>query len=171
MDNIEQCEGYKKLLAAVEADEQRDPNFHDYRGKLAWVIARARNYAEKTGLNACDILNAWESRRNYWYMSYYQDACQPEIKGDKVRVFETVEDLLASVGGKNFRCPRCGGVSKNPYVCDSGQLMDKKNVCDWKSYGLFGTLGKGATVFVKKELRQENIFMPVAWETPAASAA
>ena len=158
------CAGFRKLLASVEHDEKQSPRFHDYRGKLAWVLARARHYAEQTGLTAEAMLDAWEERRDYWYMNYYQEANQPEIKGGKVRVFDTVADLLASIGEPAFRCPACAGVSKSPYECTSGVKVEKK-VCDWKSYGLFGTLGKGTSVFVKEKLKVETMFTPVAWET------
>ncbi|MBU1692320.1 MAG: hypothetical protein KJ958_00860 [Gammaproteobacteria bacterium] len=162
---ITECEGYKKLSASVESDEQRGSGAHDYRGKLAWTVARAEHYAQKTGLSAIDILNAWEKSRDYWYMNYYQDANQPEIKGDNVRVFDTVEDLKAAIGEAKFRCPSCGGVSTNPYECNASQD------CNWKSYGLFGTMGKGANVFVKSELRGQEIFTPVAWEHDNAKVA
>ena len=160
---IEECTGYKKLLACVEIDDAKEPGFHDYRAKFRWVLARASDYAEKTGLDAADILNAWEERRNYWYMNYYQESQQPAMKGDRVRVFETVADLLSAIEKREFRCPWCKGVSSDPHVCTSGELVDG-NICDWKSYGLFGTLGLGASIFVKEKLAGENIFMPIAWE-------
>jgi hypothetical protein len=163
MKVIEESEGYKKLLASVERDEKESPNHHDYRGKFSWAIERANHYAEKTGLEAADILDSWEKDRSYWYMNYYQDANQPEIKSDTVKVFETLDDLRESIGKEGFRCPACGGVSKDPYVCNSGKLFDKK-VCDWKAYGLFGTLDKGVAIYVKSELKGETIFMPIAWE-------
>lgn len=167
---IEECEGYKKLLAAVEHDEQKNARNHDYRGKLAWIVDRAKHYAEKTGLTAEEILDAWESRRNYWYMNYYQDCDQPEINGDNVVVFETKDDLLNSIGKAGFRCPYCNGVSTSPYECNSGvkvQLINSDvtdSVCNWKAYGLFGHMGKGVYVFVKHECTGENMFKPVAWE-------
>lgn len=157
------CDGYRKLLAAVERDEKESSGFHDYRAKLAWIVARTKHYAEKTGLTAEAILDAWEKDRTYWYMNYYQESQQPEIKGN-ARVFETVEDLRKSIGNAGFRCPACGGVSKSPYTCDTGKNMSPGKVCDWKSWGLLGTMGKGASVYVKSELRGSNIFMPVAWE-------
>lgn len=157
------CKGYRKLAASVEKDEKESPGFHDYRGKLEWVVARAKHYADKTGLTPEAILDAWEKDRTYWYMNYYQDCNQPSIASDKVRVFETVADLLASIGKPEFRCPNCGTVSKSPYACDSGVEAYGK-VCDWKVYGLFGHMGKGVAVFVKEKLRIENLFMPVAWE-------
>lgn len=162
---IAECDGYKKLLAAVEQDEQKHPNFHDYRGKLNWVIARAKHYGSMTGLGPSDILNSWEARRNYWYMNYYQESNQPEIKGDSVRIFESEDELHRSVGDKGFRCPMCEGISSDPYKCDSGLKMGKTaKTCDWKSYGLFGTLGKGVYVFVKSRMLGNSIFKPIAWD-------
>jgi len=131
------CDGYRKLLAAVESDEKKSPRSHDYRKKIAWAVDRARHYAEKTGLTPESILDAWEGKRSYWYMNYYQPANQPSIEGDNVRVFETVDDLRGSIGKTGFRCPNCEAVSKSPYTCDSNVKVQGR-VCDWKVYGLFG---------------------------------
>ena len=163
------CEGYRKLVAAVEHDEKQSPGFHDYRGKLAWIVSQAKHYADKTGLTPEAILDAWDAKRSYWYMNYYQPANQPSIESDNVRVFETVADLLASIGKTGFRCPNCEAVSKSPYTCDSGVKTHGK-VCDWKVYGLFGHMGKGVSVFVKEKPAIENLFMPVAWEQNKDSA-
>lgn len=160
---IEFSEGYKSLLSAVQKDEEKQAGFHDYRGKLAWIIDRVNHYAEKTGVDAIDLLTAWESARNYWYMNYYQDANQPLIEGDRVMVFDSVEDAKASMVSPEFLCPSCEGVSTNPYEC----TLDG---CDWKSYGLFGTAGKGATVFIKDKMEVEQIFMPVAWAERTVTA-
>ena len=156
---MEDSDGYKRLLAAVERDEARDrtSRSHDYRGKLAWAVARAQHYADKTGISAVDILDAWENGRDYWYMNYYQDANQPKIEGERVRVFDTVDAMLASMGKRGFRCPSCGGASSSPYECSVAP-------CDWKVYGLFRDCGKGVYVFVKEKVRGELLFMPLAWE-------
>jgi hypothetical protein len=167
---IESCEGYKKLLASVENDEKTPKRSHDYRAKLAWVLERAKHYAEKTGLRAEDVLDSWEKGRSYWYMNYYQDCNQPEIVGERVRVFKTPDDLKKAIGKDGFRCPACEGVSKDPYVCDSGKDIEEGKVCDWKVYGLFTDLGKGVYVFVKSEMRGQRIFRPVAWESSASEA-
>jgi hypothetical protein len=157
-------EGFTKLLAAVEKDKARDKT-HDYQEKLEWIIARARHYSEKTGIPANQILDSWEKERNYWYMNYYQECNQPEIKVDAVRIFETADDLQDAIEDADFRCPACNGVSKSPYECDSGLFMPgTKQVCNWKSWGLLGTLGKGIFVFVKDQVRGQSIFMPIAWE-------
>jgi len=164
---ITECAGYKKLLASVEKDAAPGKKYHDYRGKLEWVLERAKHYAEKTGLAASDILDAWEAARGYWYMNYYQDCNQPVITGDSVRVFDTLDALKGSIGDKGFRCPACGGVSTDAY---SGKEMGKGKVCDWKVYGLFGALGKGIYVFVKSETKGQTVFMPVAWEDEPLAA-
>jgi hypothetical protein len=188
---MEESSGYEKLKAAVMRDcNERagcgcfNPDgcniknqsigkygeaghkhcFHAYCDKFKWVIDRARHYAEKTGIPWEDILNSWEADRNYWYMNYYQDGNQPEIKGDRVKVFETVEEMLASIGDKKFRCPLCGGVSTNPYECNSGLKMSNRKACDWKVYGLLRGLGKDVFVYCKDKVRGERIFMPLSWE-------
>jgi hypothetical protein len=161
-ERVLDCAGYRKLLQAVEDNEKKDKT-HRYREKLSWVIERAVHYAEKTGLRPEAILDAWEENRDYWYMNYYQDANQPKIETDKVRVFDTVEELLASIGNAGFRCPSCEGVSKSPYACDT-QIKVHGKTCDWKVYGLFGHMGKGVSVYVKEKLRSDKLFMPVAWE-------
>jgi len=139
----------------------------EYCDKFKWIINRAKHYGEKLNLNWEDILDSWEKDRRYWYLNYYQESNQPEIKGDKVKVFESVEDMLKSIGERKFRCPSCGGITTDPYKCNSGIKIGKgKNtkVCDWKVYGLFGDLGKGIYVYCKDKLKGQTIFIPISWE-------
>lgn len=135
----------------------------EYCNHFKWIIDRAKNYAEASGKSVFDILEAFESRRDYWYMNFYQECNQPKIKDGSVRIFDTNEAFRKSVGDKGFRCPACGGISHKPQECDSGIVKNGK-VCDWKSYGLFGTMGKGVHVFIIENLRLVEIFHPVAWE-------
>lgn len=137
--------------------------FHRYCDKFKWVLDRAAHYAEKLGLDRDALLSSWEEDRSYWYMNYYQDCEQPKIESERIRVFNTVEELLASVGDAGFRCPACGGVTKSPYECKGNTKADGK-VCDWKVYGLLRGLGKDVFVFCKDKLKGERMFMPVAWE-------
>lgn len=128
--------------------------------KFKWACDRAYFTAKATGLDWKDVLAAWEKNRlserfPSWYMNYYQQCNQPAIGGENVFVFNDLDEFKAAVGSKGFICPNCGNVSDNPYECDSGE-------CDWKSYGLFGTMGKGAYVFLKDAMRGQGIFMPVA---------
>ena len=133
---------------------------HRYCDKYIWVIDRAKQYAEKTGMTMEKIIEGWETDRTYWYMNYYQDCNQPACAdGGDLRFFETLEEFLASIEkDKGFRCPACEGISKNPYKCTCEK-------CDWAAYGLLGTMGKGISVFVKEKNRMDHIFMPIAWES------
>lgn len=161
--------GYIKLSEAVMADCSKGGGvfhpegcvqcggkcFHRYCDKFKWATDRAKAYGEATGLNWEEVLDSWEEDRGYWYMNYYQDSNQPEIKGGKVRVFGTLEEFRNAIGNMKFRCPSCGKVTTDPYECKS---------CDWKVYGFLGDLGKGVFVYVKEKLKGENIFMPISWE-------
>lgn len=167
---IIKSDGYKQLLAEVEKDEGGRFACHDYRGKLSWIIERAEHYAEVTGLDASEILNAWERNRRYWYMNYYQDCNQPLLTSSKARLFENQEELMTSIGTSGFRCPMCHGISKSPYRCDTGLEMSKGKICDWCVGGLFKDLGKGVFIFLKDKIQGETIFMPVAWEAGAEQA-
>lgn len=170
---IEKSEGYQKLLAAIMNDTRSGWSEKHRLESLEFAVERAKHYEEKTGVPAGEMLTAWESRRNYCYANYYQNCNQPLIQGDSVRVFETVDELLESIGKTGFRCPNCKGVSKDPYRCNSGIKLPlinsgvKAETCNWSAGGLFGTMGKGANVFVKSELKVDNIFMPIAWEESA----
>lgn len=127
----------------------------EYCNTFKWAVDRAKHYAEKTGIPYLDILRSWEERRDYWYLNYYQDCNQPEIKGDNVRIYDTAEEYKISLQGKGFRCPSCGEETPSGIHCRK---------CDWKSYGLLGCLGKGVTVFVKENMALATIFMPIGWE-------
>lgn len=121
-------------------------------------------YSNALNISQEEILKSWEEDRTYSAINYYQEANQPSLKTDKVKVFETVEEMLQAVGGKKFRCPSCYGVSTNPYECNSGEEMSKGKKCDWKVYGLFGDLGKGTYVYIKDKSKGESIFTPLSWE-------
>lgn len=120
--------------------------------KFKWIIGRVQHYAHKTGLDPVFLLDKWEEDRSYWYQNYYQDCNQPKIIGKNVLVYETSKDAYIDFMEQGFVCPACGKVTKNPQTCSH---------CDWKAYGLFGTLGKGTFLFIKAEGRGMNIFMPV----------
>ncbi|QDU34298.1 hypothetical protein KS4_23650 [Poriferisphaera corsica] len=155
--DIKQCKGYKQLAAAVKKSYDDDPS-RGFDKTLDWAVERAKHYAERTGIPASEILDAWEKDRNYWCVNYYQDAKQPLLDGT-IKVFDTWSDLLNAIDKKQgFRCPACSGVSRDAYECSC-------DGCDWKVYGLLRDLGKGVRVFVKEAIRSDLIFMPVSWET------
>lgn len=141
-----------------EVGEDRARNLEKYlRNKLD-------EYSIALNLSKMDLLNAWEEQRNYSAINYYQEANQPSINKDRVKVFKSVDEMLQAIGDKKFRCPSCSGISTNPYECNSGKEMSQDKVCDWKVYGLFQDLGKGVHIFCKDKMQGETIFMPLSWE-------
>ena len=164
---IEDSEGYRKLKAAVYADENSGWSLSARLETLTFAVERARHYEEHTGIPAGEILTDWENRRSFWYMNYYQDANQPKIGTKRVRVFATTLAMMEATG-QSFRCPYCNGIGGNPYRCEAGTFVEnlkgEKGPCDWSVEGLFGELGKGVYVFVKDKMAGEWIFMPLAWE-------
>ena len=164
--------GYKNLLRAVLHDYENDREyqqgnkpFHDYKAKFNWVVERALKYAEKINCSPDEVLDAWEHDRSEWYMNYYQDYNQPDP--EKVRVYANIDAFKKACANKGFICPSCGGISTNPSRCDTHRLVKrgrKKIECDWSACGLFGTMGKGAVVFIRNRMTIYRIFMPVAWQ-------
>jgi hypothetical protein len=136
--------------------------FHQYCDTYKWVIDRAAHYAEILGTTSEEILTKWESELDYWYMNYYQEGKQPILDKEGVRVFDTIDAMQETITAPGFRCPKCDGVSRDAYMCTYED-------CNWKVYGLFGHLGKGVSIVIKKPFVMDVIFMPVSWETPSKS--
>lgn len=133
-----------------------------------FIKVRFTEYAERLSLPVDRLIQSAEKNRGYSAINYYQEAVFPRIT-DKIKIFETSEELRAVVGNEGFRCPACNGVSKDAYECDTGLPMKTRSGrCDWKSYGLFGTLGRGFTCIVREHFAEKPIphhsFMPIAME-------
>lgn len=127
-------------------------------------------YAEVLGLSQLDVLVAVEKARDYSAPNYYQEANFPKL--DDVSVYATRDEFLAAVPSRQFRCPVCNGVSKDPSRCDSGVVTSAGKVCNWASYGLFRTMGKGLRVVLKDSFLSDpviyEIFMPLELEKQEA---
>lgn len=133
-----------------------------------FILERSKQWETVTKIPYYEIISRWLDNCSYSMINYFQETNQPALD-NKTKIFNTIDDFHNSVGEKGFRCPYCGGVSSHPYECNSGlmvKLSNKKgkHPCNWKAYGLFGTIGKGSFVFVKEGLNYSNIFMPIAWE-------
>jgi hypothetical protein len=125
------------------------------------------HYAKFLHVSPLQIFESLEKKRDYSYPNYYQWAKFPKL--DTVTVFENREQMLETIKAKDgFRCPACGGISKNYQTCDTGLKMKNGKVCDWKAYGLFGTMGNGLRFIVVEEFLNDavvfEIFYPVAME-------
>ena len=128
-------------------------------------------YAAVLGLTPDEVLLAIESKRTYTAINYYQDANFPKLDG--VTVFDTPQAFKKAYPSRKYVCPACAGISGNPYECDAGTPRENGKPCDWKSYGLFGTMGKGLRVVVKSTFLDSpivhEIFMPVEAATGSAA--
>ena len=133
--------------------------------KFKWIIDRAKHYSHITKIDIITILDTWESDRSYWYQNYYQDCNQPKINNNDILIVEDATDFKRRFT-RGFRCPACGGISTSPTTCNSGikQSNSSRTICNWKSYGLFGTLGKGLYVFMKDKALGQTIFKPLELE-------
>lgn len=88
--------------------------FHRYCDKFKWVIDRAKQYGEKLGVPWAQVLDSWEADRTYWYMNYYQECNQPSIVSERVRVFDTVDDLRAAIGKRASAAPAAEASAPHP---------------------------------------------------------
>lgn len=132
---------------------------------VRFALGISEHYAKRLGYTTQQVLNALEDKRTSWSPNYYQRGVFPRI-GKNVEVFETAQDLRNKFPSGKFRCPACNGISTDPVECNSGlPARTKSGKCDWKAYGLFGTLGKGYSYIIKEEFLKHpmpaHIFMPM----------
>jgi len=139
----------------------------EYCAKYYWVLKRATSYSIDLNMPLSEILEGWEHDRDYWYLNYYQECNQPVLTGTggmPIRIVEDPEDFMKQIDNrKEFICPKCGRLGPSYQECegrkDGNELLD----CDWASYGLFKTMGKGVIVVMKRPFKVLEIFMPAAW--------
>jgi len=127
------------------------------------------HYALTLSLAQDDIITAMEKNRDYSAPNYYQKSNFPRIKKNKrLFVFDTIDEYRKKCPSRQYRCPRCGGISKDPQKCTSGKIVSSGSMCDWKAFGLFGTLGKGCYIVIKEDFLKHpkpmHMFIPVELE-------
>ena len=84
---VSQSTGYRSLKAAYEHDiRKRYQTKRELLIKFRWVIGRAQHYAHHQNRAIEEILNEWESKRDYWWLNYYQDCNQPKLIPKKNRL-------------------------------------------------------------------------------------
>ena len=135
--------------------------------KYYWVLQRATDYSIALGVSFTEILEGWERDRDYWYRNYYQECNQPALsktEGMPIRIVESPEDFMKQIGNKlEFICPKCGRIGTSYQECEGRKTENQLLDCDWASYGLFRTIGKGVIVVMKRPFKVIEIFMPKAW--------
>lgn len=155
-----------------------------WRGKIgeddavqleAFLRKMLDDYSSALCIPQVDLLATFEKRRDYSAINYYQEANFPNLSG--VIVLENLDEFKRLYPSGKYRCPSCCGESTNPYECNTGLLVGqgtKASPCDWKSYGLFGTMSKGMHIIFRDKFLEhgkiEQIFMPIEAEIKAIAA-
>lgn len=152
---------YEELIEQIRVNLNDDKRF---KQKLIFIKDRIKHYSEKLGYPEVEILEAFEEKRNYWSANYYQESNFPLLE-ENVKIFKDEEELIEAIKSKQFICPACEQIKSNPYTCNSGYKDKKGKVCDWKSYGLLNTLGKGFRFTIRDTFLGKPIidecFMPI----------
>lgn len=74
------CPGYITLKKAMTTDITRKHRSKaESLKQFQWVIARAKHYAYHLRKPIQEVLNEWESKRDYWWLNYYQESRQPKL--------------------------------------------------------------------------------------------
>ena len=132
-----------------------------------FVEAMVENYSKVLGMDKLEVLRTIETNRDYSAPNYYQEANFPKLDSSQVMIFKNKEEFFERFPSHQFVCPACEGISTDPYECNSGEFMDKKEkkICNWKAYGLFGTLGKGIQILFRDNFfecpKPSSIFKPI----------
>lgn len=137
--------------------------------KIEFIKLKLLSYSQYLEMDMLDLLRAFEKARNVNCMNWYQEYNFPDLLG--VTIVKNKDEFLQRFPSKKFCCPFCSGETSKPQECNSGLKVEnikghKKTVCNWKSYGLFGTMGKGIRVLVVDEFlagdgRVHEIFSPI----------
>ncbi len=132
---------------------------------INFVREMTKNYSEILGYTEYEILKAIEGKRTYSAANYYQAANFP-LLDKNVKIFSNTKELLESTKNAKFICPFCKQEQSDPYKCNSGYIVNGKK-CNWKSFGLLGTLDRGFRFTIKDSFLDtpmiENCFLPVSF--------
>ena len=86
-----QTTGYKSLKDAYMRDARKAGtetrpmrNKDEFYKKFQWVINRCIHYSQALNKTPWEVLDAWESKRDYWWMNFYQDSNQPKIRKESI---------------------------------------------------------------------------------------
>lgn len=150
--------------------EQIRKNLDDdarFSEKLQWIKDMIKHYSDVLGFSEDDIIEKLEEKRTYWSANYYQECNQPRLD-ENVVIFESLEELMKVFPSHKFRCSICGGITTNPYECNSGKKRKDGKICDWKTYGFLHSHNSFRFTIKNKFLdnpRIDDIFPPIELET------
>jgi hypothetical protein len=163
MSGVKNMTDKEKLISELKKKTAEDFSEKSAEELEVFLRKMLANYSEVLGYPEDEILTRLEERRDYSAVNFYQTANYPCL--EDVDVLEDEAAVKVKLSSKQFKCPACGGISTNPHVCNSGKELSKGKICDWKSYGLMGTLGEGYKFVVKSNFLNNpivyDIFPPI----------
>lgn len=139
--------GYASLMEAYEHDlREKWRSKDELDRKLKWVLDRADAYASVCKSTREEVLKVWETKRNYWWLNYYQDCNQPDparMQGTPVILYADWLAKGARLYGPNmldwrFKCPCCGHIQSLRDFKDAGVEEEKAITCCASRFGLGG---------------------------------
>lgn len=97
-----------------------------------YITTMVPEYAKVFWKTDDEMLALFETDRDYSAPNYYQKAKQPSL--ENVVIYKSKDEFYKKHPDKKYICPKCWGHSDDPQTCSV-------KPCDWKSYGLFWTMG------------------------------
>jgi len=160
---------YEKRIELFKEEIDKLNQLTHWDDTIKFINEMTLDYSEKLNIARVDLFDMMEENRNYSYANYYQRANFKKLD-ENVAIFKDKAELIEKIQIQDgFRCPNCNGISKDPQECDT-HIKVEDDECNWKSYGLFGTLGKGFNFIVRddflKKPKVHEIFMPITLEQP-----
>jgi hypothetical protein len=136
-----------------------------------FIRSKTSHYADRLGFEPFHILTSMEAARRVTAPNHYQEANYPNLDG--VIVFDNAKEYHECFPSRRFLCPACEGISTDATVCDSGVVDKHGDPCDWKAFGLFGTMGKGFRFVLKDTFLEKavvyEIFKPIEMDKKAVA--
>lgn len=115
---------------------------------LTFIKSMTKNYSEVLGYSEVEILAAMETERQSIPSNYYNANNFP-LLDEKVKIFETTNELFDSIKQNRFICPCCKQEQMNPYTCESG-FIDNEKECDLRKHSILKSLSNSIATNYKK---------------------
>ena len=139
--------GYASLMEAYTNDlNERSRTKEELDAKLQWILDRASAYASACNCTRDDVLKAWETKRNYWWINFYQDCNQPDparMKGTPIVLYANWLKEGTRLYGPDMldwrlKCPACGHVQTLREFRDAGVEEERAFTCCASRFGFGG---------------------------------
>jgi len=151
---ISQSPGYKSMKKAVADEAKRTAKWkrkpdERYMESFNFAIARAKHYSHHTGKSVEYILNEWEERRDYNFISFYSNHHLPKLFEEKFKPWGLNKEIKNARerryynSGKNdeserirsiINCSRERNAIKNPARWKQARKIRMKRIREIESH-------------------------------------